>query len=427
MLNKVFNILRSDVMIVYCFDMLAKAITFLLSVVIIRNLCVKDYAQYTLFYSIGNLIPGILGGGIGLAYTRYAVMLREQTDNADTSLFIALKRCIYKLVITISIISLIIFYITNNLVSILHLFGICYGLIMSLYQINIVFFQAREQYSIGGILYNIKNLSIAISILICFYILYVKDLYIILTIYILAVLLSYLGASIFIRQIIRTSYPPTSCFNGGQLLRNMFKDSIWTVLYMGTLNAFNQIDVMLLTYFCNAEQVAIYGVANKYYLVAISLLPALLVVLRVRYSKGAIVNDVQQQRKTVTNWLKRSVPFAFVFAILASVTSKLTFPYLNGEVYNDAIITFNILVIGVALNYVTAPNVSLMISTGKQKILFILSIGSFLLNVIGNLLLIPYYGANAAALTTILAHFFLNGGSTLYLLLRKDRNKVQNK
>lgn len=422
--GKIFSILRNDVMIVYCFDMLAKAITFLLSVVIIRNLCVNDYAQYTLFYSIGNLIPGILGGGIGLAYTRYAVMLREQTDNADTLLFIALKRCMYNLVIIISIVSLIIYFSTQNLVSILHLLGICYGLIMSLYQINIVFFQAREQYSMGGILFNIRNLSIAIPILTCFYILYIKNLYIILIIYISAVLLSYLGSSIFIRQIIRSNYPLTYRFNGSQLLKNMFKDSIWTVLYMGTLNAFNQVDVMLLTYFCNAEQVAIYGVANKYYLVAMSLLPALLVVLRVRYSKGTIVNDAHQQRITVINWLKRSIPLALVFAILAGIASKLTFPYLNGEVYNGAITTFNILLIGVALSYVTAPNVGLMISTGKQKILFIFSVGSFLLNVVGNLLLIPLYGANAAALTTILAHFFLNGGSTLYLLMRKNSNNT---
>lgn len=421
------SLAKSNFAVVYYFDVVAKASVLFLSIVIIRNLTVMDYAQYTLFYSIGSFIPGVLGSGVGLAYTRYAVTLRERQEYLDGVLFTRLKLYMLILTLLIGLFSIGIYLAFNNIFNVVHIYGIFWGLFSTLYQLNVVFFQAREKYIYSGILANIKNLTIALPLLFVFCVIGQNNIYIVLSVYLAATIASWLGACLYINNILRREhfilhdYTEISC-------NQMLKDSIWTVLYMCTLNAFNQTDVMFLTRFCSPHEVAIYGVANKYYLVVLSLLPAILIVLRVKYSKGTIANNIVQRRSTIINWLKISGIFAILLIIIGSIASMLLFPYLNGEEYNESIIVFNILLIGASLSYMTAPNVSLMVSSGKQKVLFFLSLGSFLLNFIGNLIFIPRYGANAAAFTTIFAHFLLNGGSTVYLLLeRENKNLMSNK
>lgn len=422
--QKILSLAKSNFAIVYYFDIIAKAITLLLSIVIIRHLTVLDYAQYTLFYSIGSFVPGVLGSGIALAYTRHAVMLRERQKYLDGQLFVRLKLYMSVLAILIVIVSLVIYIVFDNYLNVVHLSGIFWGVISTLYVLDTVFFQAREKYICSGILVNIKNLIIAFPLLFMFWVERQNSLCIIINVYLVATVVAWLGVTIYVSNILRHEHErfvtlvrkEISCIE-------MLKDSIWTVLYMCTISAFNQTDVMLLTRFCSADEVAIYGVANKYYLVVISLLPALLIVLRVKYSKGMIANNIVQRKNTIKTWLKISSLFAILLIIIGSISSMLLFPFLNGEEYNKAITTFNILLVGASLSYMTAPNVGLMVSSGKQKFLFYLSLGAFLLNFIGNLMFIPLYGANAAAFTTILAHFFLNGGSTVYLLLEKDNTR----
>ena len=405
---------------VYFFDMVSKLFTIVITILIIRFLTHEEYADYTVYNSIGSFISGVLGSGIGLAYTRYAVLLRQKKSGEDGLLYWILRKKMFFVVSLLFVTGMLVLVALGKFTYV-NILGIIYGLLLSLYQLNVVFFQARERYSIGGVVSNVKNIVVALAVLVLFILKLPEALFPLLIIYISALFASLIFTTIYINNKLKIKQNDMELAN--TYLSAMFKDSIWIILYMFMLSAFNQLDVFILKYFRDSIEVASYGVAFKYYANILSLLPAIQVVLRVKNSSIEMAEDPRLRRESVIRWVKKASPLAIVLLVVGCIGAQIVFPVLNGKEYNSAIITFDILLIGACLSYVTAPNVSVMLAAGKQKTLFFLSIGSFLINFIGNILLIPKYGQNAAALTTILAHFFLNGGSTIILLIHDNKSE----
>lgn len=412
------KILRSDYAKVYYFDIVAKFFAALISIIIIRTLSVIDYSEYTYFFSISSFVSGILGSGIGLAYTSYAVELREEKENADALLYESLKKVLFVAYPAISVICFLgILYFVGGSYNTL-MFGILYGMLLSFNQINIVFFQARKQYVTAGVVSNIKSILLSVMLALVM----VNEWGNLLIVYVVYII-SIVGSIAFTEHMIgRMTINAKSEKCDKNLLKYMVKDSVWTILYMLVISAFNQVDVMMLKTFSNEIAVANYGVAYKYYTLVISLLPAIQVVLRVN-SSGIEMRNAVDRKMRVLSWLKKSTPLSFLLLIIGIMGANILFPYINGEQYNDAIVAFNVLMVGASLSYITAPNVSIMVGAKKQKILFLLSICSFLINVVGNYIFIPIGGIVAASMTTVIAHFILNGGSTLYLIVKgKDQD-----
>lgn len=423
MKNIIKKIKSSDFITVFFFDMIVKFFTVIISILIIRCLTKTDYAVYTLFNSIGSFISGVLGSGVGLAYTRYAVQLRQQKNGEENNLYCVLRKWMILIggVIVIGG-SCILAFIDKHEFNIIA--GLMYGVLLANYQLNTVFFQAKEKYSIGGAVSNIKNIIVAVVIFGVFALQRKMQVDYLLIIYLLAMICSWMITVVYINRNFLAKENHEMIINKkSNILRLMLKESIWIILYMFMISAFNQIDVLILNYKCQQIDVATYGVAFKYYSLILSLLPSLQVVLRVRNSRAEMLESEELRRISVMNWIKKSTPIAVGLFVLGIFFARVLFPILNGNDYNDSIEIFNILLIGACLSYITAPNVSVMLAAGKQKILFILSVGAFLINLIGNWMFIPLYGGIAAAITTVIAHFFLNGGSTVILLKSKQREK----
>lgn len=404
--------LKNDYVKVYIFDMIAKCLSALISIFIIRILTVNDYSDYTFFFSISSFLSGILGSGIGLAYTTYAVELREKSIHADALLF---REMIKKLLFIYPALSavcfiVIVLFVGRNTITVF--MGILYGMLLSFNQIMIVFFQARKEYIVAGLVSNIK--SILLSIILAVILLNENsNIWMVYSVYVLTILVSMIVSYCLIhKNIKRIEEESVAKYS----LKNMLKDGIWTILYMFAISAFNQVDVMMLKKYTDDTAVASYGVAFKYYSLVISMLPAIQVVLRVN-SSGSEMKDPQLRRSKVIQWTKKITPFALLLMVVGIVGAKIFFPIINGRQYDSAIYAFDVLILGAALSYITAPNVSIMVGARKQKVLFILASISFVSNVVGNYIFIPSGGIIAAAIATIVAHFILNGGSTLYLLL----------
>jgi O-antigen/teichoic acid export membrane protein len=97
-------------------------------------------------------------------------------------------------------------------------------------------------------------------------------------------------------------------------------------------------------------------------------------------------------------------------------------PILNTTEYNSAIPLFNILMIGVGISYITAPNVGVMMASRKHKLMCFFAFIAFLINLAGNYFFIPVYGALAASVTTVVSQTFLNISCTLAIILQsKDK------
>ncbi len=420
MKNFMTKIEKSDFITVYFFDMVSKCFTIITTILIIRCLSKNDYAEYTVFNSIGSFIAGVLGSGIGLAYTRYAVQLRQREYGEDNKLYLVLRKIMLfgsgVLILGCFFMLLVLEKKMFNIFA-----GVLYGVLLANYQLNTIFFQSKEQYTTGGIISNIKNIVVALSIFIIFILPGEMKVSNLLLVYLSIILYSWIITNIYInKKFFIDKKSKKISYEEYNVLRLMLKESVWIILYMFMLSAFNQIDVLILNNECEPLDVALYGVAFKYYSLILSLLPSLQVILRVKNSSMEMLGNARKRRKSVINWIKKSVPLSIALFITGFILAKMFFPILNGKDYSESINIFNILLIGACLSYITAPNVSVMLAAGKQKLLFFLSVGAFLINLLGNYIYIPMFGGIAAAITTVVAHFFLNGGSTIILLRSKE-------
>lgn len=400
--------------------MVSKCFTIITTILIIRCLSKNDYAEYTVFNSIGSFIAGVLGSGIGLAYTRYAVQLRQREYGEDNKLYLVLRKIMLfgsgVLILGCFFMLLVLEKKMFNIFA-----GVLYGVLLANYQLNTIFFQSKEQYTTGGIISNIKNIVVALSIFIIFILPGETKVSNLLLVYLSIILYSWIITNIYInKKFFLDKKSKKIYYEEYNVLRLMLKESVWIILYMFMLSAFNQIDVLILNNKCEPLDVALYGVAFKYYSLILSLLPSLQVILRVKNSSMEMLGNARKRRKSVINWIKKSVPLSIALFITGFILAKMFFPILNGKDYSESINIFNILLIGACLSYITAPNVSVMLAAGKQKLLFFLSVGAFLINLLGNYIYIPMFGGIAAAITTVVAHFFLNGGSTIILLRSKE-------
>ncbi len=201
----------------------------------------------------------------------------------------------------------------------------------------------------------------------------------------------------------------------------MLGDSFWIVIYLILLNLFNQMDIVMLSNMLKDEDVAMYGIAFKYYSLLLTLLPSIKAVLRVRTSKKEYVDSREHRKDFTMLWLKKTGILVVPACFLIILTSGIFMPIINGHQYDASINAFRILMIGVGISYVFASNVGIMMAANKHKTLCVLALVALIFNTITNWIFIPIWGINAAAATTVISHAILNVSATFFILFDKGK------
>ncbi|MDP8210691.1 MAG: polysaccharide biosynthesis C-terminal domain-containing protein [Candidatus Stygibacter australis] len=115
------------------------------------------------------------------------------------------------------------------------------------------------------------------------------------------------------------------------------------------------------------------------------------------------INDEMHNKffyKSVTYFTFISIYSTLVLCVLSGLLIKVL---LNNENYIDSLIIVPYLLIGIVLEGIRAMLTMPLMKLNKTKIISLVSIGSGLLNVILNFLLIPFMGSIGAALTTAIS------------------------
>ena len=409
------NSLSNSVLKVTAFDIISKVFSIVISILLIRILTIRDYATFTFFNSISSFVYGIIGSSLSLAFVKFYVEQSTRKNDRNKGIFF------FTIILIIFIHGLLFLIIPLakrllNISDILIIISILYGLTLSLNQLNQAYYQARELYSKSGIISNIKYFFILIYLMFLFFIIGRSKINQVMIGYIFFTALSFFIGIYFI-------------YKSGEKLFNvklsnfssMISESIWIIIYTLILNMFNQADIFMINRFLGDVDVSNYGVAFKYYSIALTLLSSIQMVLRVKTSSHEMIDNENKQREFTINWIKKVLPFSSIITVMAIVASWFIFPIVNGSQYNNSILTFNILMVGAGISYITAPNINIMRASGKHKLLCLIAFGALCINLIGNYLFIPAYGINAAAVTTIVSQFFLNGIATFVILYKKSK------
>ena len=166
--------------------------------------------------------------------------------------------------------------------------------------------------------------------------------------------------------------------------------------------------------YTNVTEVAIYGVAFRYFSMALLLLEAIHAVLLPKFSQPGMQNS-EAQRSFLKNWLRFSV-WAIIPVILLVFFGKKPFIWLNGPNYANSFYILVILAFGVWLSLMFSPLEYPPRSPGFPLYVFSWAC-ALLTSIIGSLILIPlWHGIGAAIVwslrTTLCYSFRFCGGST---------------
>lgn len=119
-------------------------------------------------------------------------------------------------------------------------------------------------------------------------------------------------------------------------------------------------------------------------------------------------NSQQKFEKNVTRLYSVIIYFALAQSVFIALFSKLIVTTLYGSQYMDSVMVLRIIVWYTTFSYLGSVRNVWILAEGKHKILWVLNLSGALLNIALNLLFIPVWGINGAALTALLTQIFTN-------------------
>ena len=175
-------------------------------------------------------------------------------------------------------------------------------------------------------------------------------------------------------------------------------------------------DILVLGIWADAKEVGIYGISMRVALLTTFVLVAVNVVVAPQfatlYSEGNTYALKQLARRSAFWSMLAAMPAFLVIMLVPDLILQIF-----GPQFKEGALTLRILAIGQFVNLATGSVGTLLVMTGHEKILRNNIAVSAALNLLGNLALVPSYGAVGAAASTAVSLAFLN--IVLWAMVRK--------
>jgi len=380
------------------------------ALIIIRGLTVPDYASFVAYNSIAYLFSGLVGSGINTALVRFSSEYLSRTGKRLYSLYtIALvaESSIYFFVLMVSFTfprfgsSLL---LANAEFAQPFRLGALSGLGLLLLQLSQSIYQAEERFALlVGTLWLSRGLVFAGVI--------VLWLFQALSFEAVAWLMAVLNVAVGLGLIFRVGagqFTELLLFlkQSRELVRQFLSATGWLIGYVGALTAFSQMDVLMLSRFATEKELAVYGVAYRYYSMALLVLTAIHTVLLPKFSRVEM-RDSQVQQRFLTKWFRYGLWIAIPIAIF-DLVGKPLFIAVNGGTYEKSFLILRVLSVGIWLSLMFSPLVNILISRNDFRFLFLLGGIALMISFGANYLLVPGLGGVGAAISEVLSIGFIN-------------------
>ncbi len=192
-------------------------------------------------------------------------------------------------------------------------------------------------------------------------------------------------------------------FDMGQLLRTSVP-----LLLVNSMNlVLGWTDVLVLGMWRDAAEVGIYGIVLRVALLTAFVLSAINVVVAPQFAalhaegNAAALKRLAQQGAMWT--LAAAAPAILLLLLVPDLILQLF-----GPQFKDGAGSLRLLALGQLVNVATGSVAVLLVMTGHEKLMRNIVAASAVLNLLGNLVLVPRYGAIGAAASTSLSLAFMN-------------------
>jgi O-antigen/teichoic acid export membrane protein len=181
-------------------------------------------------------------------------------------------------------------------------------------------------------------------------------------------------------------------------------------------------DTLMLGYFCTSSEVGIYNAAlptSQLFNVILSPIGRIFAPVIVGLYAQNKISELKNVYSSVAKWI-----FSIIFPgfLLMVLFSKRILIILFGDAYVSGSTALSILAFGILVTSIVGPASSIISAYGRTKLVMWSGLAGASVNVILNLLLIPIYGINGAAVAT---GFSLALTSVLHLFFVYRIGKVQ--
>lgn len=167
-------------------------------------------------------------------------------------------------------------------------------------------------------------------------------------------------------------------------------------------------DIFCLGFFCDAKSVGVYDATSNlalFLLIFSASLASLQLPIVSNLWEKKEINEIKKIYATITKWiLILSIPFSIFCAVFA----KDIISFIYGTPYIIGWKVFIIFLFGVILRSLTRPASQILTSMGKTRIQFKNMLIVTIVNIILNIILIPKFGIEGAAIATIISFSILS-------------------
>lgn len=427
--NNSLKLLANSSVIVFLGILLSKVAGYLYRIIVARQFDPEVYGAFSLALVVSGLFAAIFSFGIGEGLARYIPYYRgKEKVNKIRFLF---RTSLMTLLIS-GIVATILMYISSDLIATRIFHDPSLGKFLKLFSLTLVFsmvsgplmstIRAYEKIGWHSFIFNIlqnfaKVGGVAILILLGF------EAYSVAWSHIIASIVMAISAYLVCKYVISVVFVKEKLSQNEKrtVLKEVYHYSWPFVLLSLSAYVITWIDSIMIGYYKTVYDVGVYNVAvtlSGLFLIIPMLFMQLLFPLLAKElgkNKKSLAKEISKQ---VTKWiLMLNIPILIMVLLFPGVIINILF----GEQYLGASNSLRIISIGIFFLQLSAVSRDLVNTSGKSKLILFDYIFASLLNTALNLFLVPFYGIEGAAFSTMLAYLCL---ASLYFIQAKKYVKI---
>lgn len=397
---------------VYFGDISSKLFAVATLIILVRGLSVSDYAVYTVFYTISAFTPSLIGSGINRAMVRFSAEQFSLTGRKPFELYVT--SFVFQIVLYMGLCIVLLLSGGNTLNALL--FGekpfgnaLNYGLIAGsgvlITQAGRSIYQAEERFGVYVKTLWLRQILIFLAVLVLFGFRLLDFQHVAKSVLVVelltgAVVCWHIFRHFSMRMVVSVLRDQFD------VVKDFLSASKWLIAYAVVLVAFDRLNIFMLSHLSTESELANFGVAYRYFSLALLLLGSIHAVLLPLLSK-VDMQDLDRQRKFALKWTKATC-WLIVPILLAGFLLKPLFIWINGQQYNGAFYILLVLLPSLWIGLMCSPLVNIIIVRKELKLLFSLGAAALILSFCGNYLFIPPFGGLGAAVVAVLSYALVN-------------------
>jgi len=407
-LNRLIKMVSSDSFAPIVAKGVGTIVAFALSIVLARTLGINTFGQYTLVISVLTVLSIPVQAGLPTLGVRETSKARAKSDNATIRTFIKWSNKLIGWYSIVIIIFCVLFFLIAKQWS---KQDFAYNLLVGAGSIFIVSKMLRNNAVMRGLgrfaAGTASDILIRPSVHLCLFIVVASLIDInasgSVVIYTVSALIAYAASSIMMRSSIK-----------GFAAKYQHRPEVWIkALWLLTIVGggqifFGNIETLMLGLLTDSVQVGAYRVAFQISMLIILILTVINQVLQPKFSALYVSGDIAGLEDLA---LKSSWEMFLAVLLPGAVLLAFAGPFLEfvfGNDYRIAAVALQILVIGQCINVFFGSVGTLLNMTGFEKESSKGMAIAIIINIALNLILIPEFGLNGAALSSMLSIFFWN-------------------